>query len=99
MNIVTFEQLLNVVKPDTVISDDAIKLANALIAEYEIYDSMETELAETLQIEHGVSNRKAVRLWATKNLKKLDKDETFDERYRQLRRLFQQQLADLLYLV
>lgn len=94
MNIVTFEQLAKVIKPDYLTSDDSDQLANELITEYQIGDYH--DIAEFLGVNPMLKTQRAVRIWVEKNLSKLDKDESFDERYRQLRHLFQQHIPDFM---
>lgn len=94
MNIITFEQLANVITPHYLTSDDSDQLANELITEYQISDYH--DIAEFLGVNPMLKTQRAVRVWVEKNLSKLDKDETFDQRYRQLRHLFQQCLPDFM---
>lgn len=94
MDIVTFEQLAKIIKPEYLTSDDSDQLANELIAEYQISDFH--DIAEFLGVNPMLKTQRAVRVWVEKNLSKLDKDESFSERYRQLRHLFQQKIPDFM---
>lgn len=94
MDIVTFEQLAKAFKSDYLTNYDSDQLANELIAEYQISDFH--DIAEFLGVNPMLKTQRAVRIWVEKNLSKLDKDESFDERYRQLRHLFQQKISDFM---
>lgn len=94
MDIVTFEQLAKIIKPEYLTNDDSDQLANELIAEYQISDCH--DIAEFLGVNPMLKTQRAVRVWVEKNLSKLDKEESFGERYRQLRNLFQQKIPDFM---
>ena len=53
---------------------DALQLANGLIKEFNI--TQDSDLAETLEINAGVNDQKAVRIWAQKHIHLIDQDET-----------------------
>lgn len=89
----TYAQLIQAIKP-TAVHDDSNQLANELICEYAITN--DCEIAELLDVSPIFSAQKAVRIWVQRNLPNLDKDDCFQERYRQLRRLFQQCVPDLM---
>lgn len=75
-------------------SDEANDFANQLIEEYEICDWL--ELSEFLGVNPSLKAQRAVRVWVQKNLPLIDSEETFGERYRQLRHLFQQKIPDFM---
>ena len=54
------------------------------------------ELAEFLEIDADVNDQKAVRIWVQRQLHRIDPDETDNERYRQLRHLFDNQFPESL---
>lgn len=71
------------------VSAGALHLSNELIKEFHIMPTK--ELAEFLEIELDVNDQKAVRIWTQRQLHRIDPDETDNERYRQLRHLFDKQ--------
>lgn len=73
---------------------EARDLGNKLIFEYGITENH--NLAEFLGVSASLNGQRAVRVWAQKQLPLLDSDETDYERYRQLRRLFQDSLPDFM---
>ena len=71
---------------------EALQLGNELIKEFRIMPTK--ELAEFLEIELDVNDQKAVRIWTQRQLHRIDPDETDNERYRQLRHLFDKQFPE-----
>ena len=47
-----------------------------------------------MEIELDVNDQKAVRIWTQRQLHRIDPDETDNERYRQLRHLFDKQFPE-----
>ena len=74
------------------VSVGALHLSNELIKEFRIMPTK--ELAEFLEIELDVNDQKAVRIWTQRQLHRIDPDETDNERYRQLRHLFDKQFPE-----
>lgn len=94
MLIINCDQLKKTMRPKALISTEANQLANELIIEYGI--SNDCEIAEFLGVNSVFNAQKAVRMWVQKMLPLLDKDELPQERYRQLRHLFQQRVPDFM---
>lgn len=92
MPVIDYEQLRQAMKPD-LISQEACNFANQLIAEYHIINN--ADLAEWMN-EHHCNSHRALRLWAQRQLLSIDKDETRDEQYRQIRHLFQHDFSNFL---
>lgn len=86
------QQLLG--QKDDYISAEALQLSNELIKEFNIMPTK--ELAEFLEINMDVNDQKAVRIWVQRQLHRIDPDETDNERYRQLRHLFDNQFPESL---
>ena len=66
MTIINYEQLFGNFKPDGAISEDANKIANALMRE--LYVSSGYNLARFLGVKHCFNNDMAMRVWVQKRL-------------------------------
>ena len=76
------------------VTPDARDLGNKLIFEYGI--TADHDLASFLKVSTRLNGQRAVRVWAQKQLPLIDEDETDDERYRQLRHLFQKAIPNFM---
>lgn len=75
-------------------SSESRRLANELILEYNITDY--DDFADLLEVDSHLNGQKAVRHWVNQQLPYIDADETPEQRYRQLRHLFQQRVPDFM---
>ena len=66
MTIINYEELFAEFKPDGAISEDANKIANALMRE--LYVSSGHNLARFLGVKHCFNNDMAMRVWVQKRL-------------------------------
>ncbi len=76
------------------VTAEARDLGNKLIFEYGI--TADHDLASILKVSTRLNGQRAVRVWAQKQLPLIDEDETDDERYRQLRHLFQKAIPNFM---
>lgn len=96
MEFINFENLVQQAnkKRKHFVTPEARDLGNKLIFEYGITEN--DDLADFLKVCSSLNGQRAVRAWAQTQLSLLDSDETDYERYRQLRRLFQDSLPDFI---
>ena len=84
------QQLLG--QKENYISLDALQLGNEIIKEF--YIPQTKELGKFLEVQSDINDQQAVRIWTQRQLHRIDPDETDNERYRQLRHLFNKQLPE-----
>lgn len=89
MTIINYEELFAEFKPDGAISEDANKIANALMRE--LYISYDHNLARFLGVKHCFNNDMAVRVWVQKRL-----DASLDYVIEDMRCQLQSELYELL---
>ena len=96
MEFINFENLVQQAnkKRKHFVTPEARDLGNKLIFEYGITEN--DDLADFLKVYSSLNGQRAVRAWVQTQLSLLDSDETDYERYRQLRRLFQDSLPDFI---
>ena len=97
MEFIDFQNLIHQANEKTrkhFITAEARDLGNKLIFEFGITEH--DDLADFLKVNSHLNGQRAVRAWAQTQLSLVDSDETEYERYRQLRRLFQQALQDFI---